>query len=360
MHRFPRVPVADVAARGRSWDSGIRFRVPQVVRHLRFEDARQAPGPLLQLMLRSFTSITRWSLQQPGKVLRILRLPVSRLILSIVIFALIAAVIALAGTLPALKGLANSVYVPLTASLVALLSVGIFIERRTVSGLGFPLRLAASHIGLGLLIGAVLQALVAGTLFLLGFYQGSLNSSAPELGRVLFIAFAWSILPALWEEVVFRGIIFRLIEEWAGTWIALLVSALFFGVAHLLSPNASWWAAASTAIEAGLLLGLAFVVTRNLWLVVGIHWAWNFFQGRVFGTSVSGTSAKESLLTATITGPEVLTGGRFGPEAGLPAIAFCLIAAALFLMVARRRKLLLPRRRISQEDALTPQPSTTP
>ena len=101
-----------------------------------------------------------------------------------------------------------------------------------------------------------------------------------------------ALFPAFNEEILFRGVLFRWIEEFGGSWAALLITSIFFGAAHLFNPNASPIAAFGIALEAGLLLGAAYMLTRSLWLPIGIHAAWNFTQGEVFDIPVSGTSVQ--------------------------------------------------------------------
>jgi membrane protease YdiL (CAAX protease family) len=167
------------------------------------------------------------------------------------------------------------------------------------------------------------------------------------------------LLVALVEEGVFRGIIFRLLERSAGSWIAITLSALFFGLMHLLNPGATLFGALAIALEAGILLGAAYMLTRNLWLAVGIHWAWNFFEGPFFGAAVSGTgsNAGKAFITSTISGPQIWTGGAFGPEAGVVAMLACLVASTVLLSLAvRRRQVIMPswlRRSASRSDLLS-------
>jgi hypothetical protein len=95
-------------------------------------------------------------------------------------------------------------------------------------------------------------------------------------------------------------------------------------------------------VEAGILLALAYVVTRRLWFAIGTHAAWNFTQGGIFGLAVSGHGS-EGLLIGRTSGPEWLTGGKFGPEASVISIVVCLAASGLLLLRARRLSLLVPR-----------------
>src|SRR5205085_1853499 len=133
----------------------------------------------------------------------------------------------------------------------------------------------------------------------------------------------------------FRGVIFRITEESLGTWIALAISSLLFGGAHLLNPHSTLAAASAIAIEAGLLLGAAYVLTRSLWLGIAIHAAWNFAEEGLFGVADSGQVSKTGgLLIPKITGPTVLTGGIWGPEMSIVAVLLCTTAGIALLMIA--------------------------
>lgn len=109
-----------------------------------------------------------------------------------------------------------------------------------------------------------------------------------------------------------------------------------FGATHLLNANATLLGALGTAL-AGLVLGAAYVVTRDLWLAIGIHWSWNFVLGTLFGGTVSGRDAGPSLLQGAFTGPTPWTGGGFGIEAGLAAFLVTAAASAVMLVMAVRR-----------------------
>ena len=118
---------------------------------------------------------------------------------------------------------------------------------------------------------------------------------------------------------MFRGILFRWLEEWGGSWVALLLTSAFFGAAHLFNPHASPIAAVGIAFEAGVMLGAAYMLTRSLWMPMGLHAAWNFAQGEIYDIPVSGTPV-HGMLVARLNGPPLLTGNGFGLEASLIAI----------------------------------------
>ena len=192
---------------------------------------------------------------------------------------------------------------------------------------------AAAGLGWGALLGFTLMSVVIGTIFLLGGYRVTGTGSIP--GAVAMFGLMWFV--GAGEELIFRGAVFRLVEERAGTWPALLVSAVFFGAIHLLNPGATLWGALAIAIEAGVLLGALYVTTRSLWPVIGLHFAWNFAESSIFGADVSGGSATDTVWTGVFDGPTLLTGGEFGPEASLVAIVVCLVPAVVLLVVAHRR-----------------------
>lgn len=190
------------------------------------------------------------------------------------------------------------------------------------------------HTMLGWLIGFVYMTLVSSTIVALG------NATVDVRGTV-WEEICWWLLVfltvAVGEEMIFRGIIFRQIDERWNTRTALIVSALLFGFIHLPNNGATWWSSLAIAIEAGLMLGAAYKWSGSLWLPIGIHWAWNFTQGNVFGASVSGNAAGGSLLEMQVNGPDIITGGDFGPEASIVAVTLGIIYTLVFLFTWNRR-----------------------
>ncbi|MET0133902.1 MAG: type II CAAX endopeptidase family protein [Kibdelosporangium sp.] len=142
---------------------------------------------------------------------------------------------------------------------------------------------------------------------------------------------------AVMEEVAFRGVLFRVLEQRAGTVISLVLSAVLFGAIHLFNTNATLWGALSIGLTGGTMLASAYVVTRSLWLPIGLHFGWNFTHSGVFGAVLSGSdTAPHGLLDITLSGPSALTGGTFGPEASLLALLVCLVPTVVFLRRAAR------------------------
>jgi len=210
-------------------------------------------------------------------------------------------------------------------------------KRPRDAGLGLPG--AVPGIARGFLLGALLLTVVTGVIALGGGYQLVGWAPIPEgttraavLSRAVLIFLAVGIF----EEILFRGILFRQLEQAFGTWLALIASALFFGFGHRGNPGATWVSSVAIAVEAGGLLAASYVATRSLWIPIGLHWAWNLFEGPVWGSPVSGFPLGV-LADARFPGSHLLTGGAFGAEASLPAMVLGAALGAWFLVIAVRR-----------------------
>ncbi len=153
------------------------------------------------------------------------------------------------------------------------------------------------------------------------------------------------IAGAVQEELIFRGLLFRKLERSFGSWIALGVSAVLFGLLHIIVPNATLIGAIAIMVTAGVLIATVYILTRSLWWAIGIHVGWNFFEGPVFGTQLSGHTLP-GFFSSTMTGPVAWTGGAFGPEAGLACILLVGAVGALLCWRAARLHLMLPRNRL--------------
>lgn len=193
-------------------------------------------------------------------------------------------------------------------------------------------------LALGTVGGTLLISVVVAILWLAGAYTVTGTTAAEGVWRSLLVG---GLAAAIAEELVLRGVCFRLIEEGLGTWTALAVSSFVFGLLHLGNPSASAWSAIAIAIEAGLLLGLLYHVTRSLPLCIGVHMGWNAAQGSLYGVAVSGVTMP-SWLVSQRRGPEWLTGGDFGAEASVVAVAVSLLVSLGLLALAVRRGTLLP------------------
>ena len=173
----------------------------------------------------------------------------------------------------------------------------------------------------GLLAGFLIFSLIVGVAALLGVYH---IVAGGTWGSFLTILFSMGIGPGFREELMFRGVLFRFSEEFGGSWFALILTSALFGLSHINNHDATWLSSLFIAVEAGLLLGAVYMLTRNLWMCMGFHAAWNFTQGFIWDVPVSGFDV-HGVVTAKLTGPTLLSGGPFGLEASL--IAFVLATA---------------------------------
>jgi hypothetical protein len=167
---------------------------------------------------------------------------------------------------------------------------------------------------------------------MLGHYQ--VTGIAVELSLLHLLIGFFSV--AALEELLFRAILFRLLERSLGTVIALVLSSVLFSAVHLLNPHTDLLSTVQLLVL-GLLFIAAFLYTRRLWLCVGLHWGWNFAQGGFFSSPVSGQKA-DGILQSVMSGPAWLTGGEFGIEASVLASLGALICTVLLLKAARQQQ----------------------
>ena len=222
------------------------------------------------------------------------------------------------------------------AGFAVYLGFAYFVEQRAASELA--LAGMGRELGIGLLIGAGLYATCELILMALGIYRidglNPLNFMIP--------AIAMALSSGVFEELLFRGVLFRSIETWFGSWAALVLSSLVFGLTHLMNPQGTLEGALFIAVEAGILLAAAFMLTRRLWLSMGFHVAWNYTQSAIFSSIVSGNEASQGLIRSTIKGPDLLTGGSFGVESSVLALLLCTTTGIVMLVMATRRGKIVP------------------
>jgi membrane protease YdiL (CAAX protease family) len=211
-----------------------------------------------------------------------------------------------------------------------------FIEQRAVSELALPGM--GRELGIGLFIGAGLYSTCELILMALGIFR--INGLNPL--SYMIPAIAMAISSSVYEELLFRGVLFCSVEKWLGSWAALVVSSLVFGLTHLLNPQGTLEGALFIAVEAGILLAAAFMLTRRLWLSIGFHLAWNYTQSAIFSGIVSGNDAQQGLIRSTMKGPDWLTGGSFGVESSVLALVVCTTTGIVMLVMAAKRGKIVP------------------
>jgi hypothetical protein len=216
----------------------------------------------------------------------------------------------------------------------------IYLDRRPPATLGLTFRVRWLRLfGIGILFGLGMQLVVLVLESTLGFaHAGPPQWSNAELGAFGYII-PLLLLGAIAEEMPVRGYLFQNLREAWGTWPALIATSLVFAALHFSNPSAhtDLLMTMTGVAAAGALFCLSVIVTGSLWLAIGCHFAWNLFEGPVFGFPVSGLSIGGAhIITQTVSGPEWFTGGSFGPEAGASSLIALAIGAAALLAMHRR------------------------
>lgn len=227
-------------------------------------------------------------------------------------------------------------WMPPASVLAAALMLGVyaFWRRRTTGAppRELPMSGLLPQAALGLAIGAGLQGLTVLSISLVAQVQ----ITGPNAPAVMVPPLSDALETAVFEEILWRGMLLAWLESRWGSARALLISALLFGAMHFANPGFSPVAAAGL-LAAGVLLGAAFVAARSLWLPIGLHLAWNFTETGIFGGATSGHDELAGLFATRFSGAPLLTGGEFGPEASLTGVIVVTLAAAAMVGAAWRR-----------------------
>lgn len=226
------------------------------------------------------------------------------------------------------------------ATTLAVFAARWLLDRRAIRSLGLVVdRLAFIDLLVGILLAAGMMALI----FLAGWAAGWLRVTGFGWQTTSTAALLWQV--ALWgllfiavgfyEELMTRGYILQNLEDGLNTVWAVVISSAIFGLLHASNPGVGWAAVAGIMV-AGLMFAYAYLRTRSLWLAIGLHIGWNFFEGVVFGFPVSGLETAR-LIQTEINGPAAWTGGAFGPEAGLVLLPTLLVGVLLIHLYTRGR-----------------------
>jgi len=214
-------------------------------------------------------------------------------------------------------------------------SWGHFVERRRVSELTLPRK--GRELGLGLLLGFGLITLCILIAIALGLYRiEGIDSWQNPLAVTGFV-----LLVPISEELMFRGVVFRILEGVFGGWVALALSSVWFGLIHLGNEGETFVGIAAIVLMFGPMLAAPYMLTRRLWMGIGLHMAWNYTMGAIYSVNISGNEAK-GLFKATLIGPEWLTGGKAGLEGSLIAMLVSLTFSVAVLVLAVRRGKIVP------------------
>lgn len=214
-----------------------------------------------------------------------------------------------------------------------------FIEKRSFSSIGFNKNNWFKKYFLGFVIGLGMMCVVVFILFIFGFVSVESNPTQPigisALSGVLIILVGW-IIQGGTEEIVTRGWLMNVLGARYNIGIGLFISSTLFGLLHLTNPNVSFIAVINI-ILIGVFYGLYVIKTNDLWAVCGMHSAWNFAQGNLFGFEVSGINVEiSSLIDLKLVGNDLVSGGIFGPEAGIASTVVLLISIGILIYLDKK------------------------
>lgn len=261
------------------------------------------------------------------------------LVAMVVAFAVLAAAIAASGFLLAPFDKPEGDFLLMGVPVLLAVTAATLAMKLIVSRLGenprddMPFNSSLNDLWRGTFFAAVLMSVMVGIAALLGGYR-ILGWGSGDSWEIIFLVAG--VQAAVLEEIIFRGIVFRFLEEFAGSWAALLISALIFGFIHISNPNATVFSSIAIAVEAGMLLGGAYMLTRNLWLAIGIHFGWNVVQGFVWDVPVSGIDV-DGMVQSQASGNELISGGAFGLEASLIALVLATSAGVWLVWKAWKK-----------------------
>lgn len=263
-----------------------------------------------------------------------------RLLAFVVLLLLVVSVVvwvfaSLAASSPLLSFLVEETFISFVSITVAVAFARHWYDRRSFHSLGLIWNFGAAR---DLIVGVLIAGAVMALIFLaewglgwLSFSGLSAQTAGTNLIGSLGLWAAVFIMVGWYEELLFRGYTLQNLIDGLGTRLGLLVSSILFALAHYGNPNLTWVAILGL-LAAGYFMAFGYLRTRQLWLPIGLHIGWNFFEGPIFSFPVSGLESFR-LLNVNVHGPEIFTGGAFGPEAGLivvPALALGAVFIQLY------------------------------
>ena len=219
----------------------------------------------------------------------------------------------------------------LAATLALTWSFCSYLDRTSLGQLGLRKRKWFAYLGAGWLLGALLVFLMFAVLWVAGWVTVKIPNSwqGPDFVASMY---SWLVI-AFVEELAFRGYIMQGLSRAWGMPVAVAVSSLLFGGVHALNPNASILGVLTICL-AGVFYAIAYLLTKSLWLPIGLHMGWNLMEVHILGMPGSGHT-EPSILHTIAFGPELVTGGAFGPEGGILSLV-AEVLGILVLLVALR------------------------
>ncbi|MGQ9500750.1 MAG: lysostaphin resistance A-like protein [Anaerolineae bacterium] len=311
------------------------------------------------ILLRLFWNLREQRLRAPWRLLGQLAIFILLAVLLTLFVAVVSGLTSSTSQNPPLDHNLFSSSLMLTSTLIttvaALASVwiaGRLLDRRPFLSFGFHLnRTWWRDFAFGLALGALLMSGVfliewaAGWITIGDFFRT--DSPDKPFVTAFLTPLVLFICVGIYEETLSRGYLLRNLSEglhlsWVGRRTAIvgawLISSIVFGALHAVNPSASLTSTVNLII-AGLFLGLGYVLTGELAMPIGLHITWNLFQGNVYGFPVSGVAFNRTTVIAVVQhGPDWMTGGAFGPEAGVIGLLATAVGAALIVIWVRRHQ----------------------
>jgi len=238
--------------------------------------------------------------------------------------------------------LLNTILVFLSFTISVLLA-RVWFDKRSISSLGLRLdRRTFVDVLIGFFLSALLIAILFGVEWALGWltftgFGWQLASLSEFLGSLL-IYFVIYLFTGWSEELLSRGYHLQTISSGTNLFWGVILSSVIFAFMHLSNPNSENVVMVILGlIAAGLFMAYGYVRTGQLWVSIGIHIGWNFFEGSIFGFTVSGLNGSVNLINTSVQGPVLWTGGEFGPEAGLVILPILLLGMGLIHVCTQNR-----------------------
>ncbi len=214
-------------------------------------------------------------------------------------------------------------------------------EKRKITELSYSS--FGSNANLGFFTGFLLQSSFIFVIYIAGSYTidqvNPFSFMIPSLTMALTAGFV--------AEIMIIGIVFRLIEKQFGTAVAIIIMFVLFIIAHSGVKDGNIVSLLATSIVAGVLLPAAYVFSRNLWLPIFLHFAWDFTEPGIYGAINPSISITKSLFDSRISGPRLLTGGPLGPQNSIQAFIICIVISAILLRLAAGKNNIIPFRKKS-------------
>lgn len=239
---------------------------------------------------------------------------------------------------PTLGFLADETFILFVGITISVVLARHWYDRRSFQSLGLTRNAAA---GRDLLFGVLIAGVVMSAIFVIEWAFGWLEvsglaneSNGSRLIANLGYLTAVFMMVGWYEELLFRGYAMQNLVEGLGRRLGLFVSSALFALAHLANPNATG-AAILGVLAAGYFLAFGYLRTNQLWLPIGLHVGWNFFEGPIFGFPVSGLESFR-LLNVHVIGPQLVTGGAFGPEAGIIVVPAIILGVGLIILYTQK------------------------